>query len=850
MPVQGAVKEKIIEENLEREMETSFLQYAYSVIYQRALPDAKDGLKPVQRRILFQMNEMRLTPDKPYVKSARVVGDVMGKLHPHGDSAIYDALVRMSQNFVLRMPLVDGHGNFGSLDDGPAAARYTEARLAAPALSMVQDLDENTVDFEPNYDNKLQQPSVLPAAVPNLLVNGSSGIAVGMATNMAPHNLAEVLDAAVYLLQHKNATLDDIMRFIKGPDLPVGGIISDTDGIRLAYETGRGTFKMRAKMSIENVTARKRAIVVTELPYMVGPERALERISEVVKQGKLQGITSAVDLTDRKNGLKLVIGIKSGYDPVKIMRGLYQFTPLEENFSINNVALVDGEPQQLSLQRLLEVWIDHRIEVTTRRTKFRLKKFKDRLHLVNGLLVAILDIDKVIRIIRAAETAKEAATELKREFSLDNTQVDYILDLQLRRLTKFSRVELENERTDLEQKIKFLDEILRSKEKLFALITFEMLEVKKLYATPRRSLIVNDNGSVIASAGNMSQAKTDAQPALLAINDATGTETPPPPPPLFGEAQPIRPKADKSLTNFAIKEMPTTIILSATGKLAKVDIQNVHPFDLTAPKPHDAIKTLINTTTTSEIGVVTNHGNLYKLPVSDVITLDAQENETASLDLSQGVEFAHILDGQNEKPVQIVPLTSDITLALGTKLGIVKRTIIESTKKEVLQLISLKDDDELLGIQPTNDTDDLVFIATDSQMLKFEAKNVRPQGNQAGGMAGIALKDDAKAIYFGVVAQKENALVFTVAGNSRVLPGTAAGSAKITPYKLYPYKGRATGGVRTQKFLKGQDTLIFAGISDVLRANNLAGERVTLPEINERRDGSGTAMSELIAGIG
>ena len=448
----GATGERIEDVDVSTEMQGSFLEYAYSVIYSRALPDARDGLKPVQRRILYQMADMGLRPDRGHVKCARVVGDVMGKLHPHGDTAIYDALVRMAQPFTMRLPLIDGHGNFGSLDDGPAAPRYTEARLAPAAMAMIADLDEDVVDFVPNYDNQLDQPEVLPASFPNLLVNGASGIAVGMATNMAPHNLVEVVAGARHLIAHPDATLDDLMRFVPGPDLPTGGTIVGLAGIRDAYATGRGAFKTRAKVRVEPVTARKQGLVVTELPYLVGPERVIEKIKDGVQAKKLAGIADVHDLTDREQGLRLVIEIKTGFDPMAVLEQLYRLTPLEESFSINNVALVDGGPRTLGLLELLQVYIDHRIDVVTRRTRYRLARREERLHLVEGLLIAILDIDRVIQIIRGSDDTEAARTGLMEAFSLSQAQADYILELRLRRLTRFSTIELEAEAQQLRER--------------------------------------------------------------------------------------------------------------------------------------------------------------------------------------------------------------------------------------------------------------------------------------------------------------------------------------------------------------------------------------------------------------
>ena len=438
-------EENIVDIDVAEEMRGSYLEYAYSVIYQRALPDARDGLKPVQRRILYQMNEMGLRPDRGHVKCARVVGEVMGLLHPHGDGAIYDALVRLAQPWVMRLPMVDGHGNFGSQggDDPPAAMRYTEARLTAAAMEMVGSIDEDTVDFQPNYDGQENEPSVLPAALPNLLVNGASGIAVGMATNMAPHNLGEVIAAARHLIRHPDASLDALMRFVPGPDLPTGGKIVGLEGVRDAYESGRGIFRTRATCRVEQITPRRTGIVVTELPYGVGPEKVIARIKDLVQSKKLTGITDVKDLTDRHRGLQLVIEIRSGFHPEAVLAELYRLTPMEETFGINNVALVDGQPRVLGLRELLRIYVDHRIEVVRRRSEFRRRKREDRLHLVDGLMIALLDIDEVIGVIRSSDDSAAAKQRLMAVFDLSDIQAQYILDTPLRRLTRFDRLELE-----------------------------------------------------------------------------------------------------------------------------------------------------------------------------------------------------------------------------------------------------------------------------------------------------------------------------------------------------------------------------------------------------------------------
>jgi len=489
LPKPGENPGRIVDIDVSQEMSESFLEYAYSVIYSRALPDARDGLKPVQRRILHQMSDMGLRPDRGHVKCARVVGEVMGKLHPHGDGAIYDAAVRLAQPFTTRLPLIDGHGNFGSLDAGPAAMRYTEARLAPAAMAMVDEADEDTVDFGGNYDGQLLEPLVLPAAFPNLLVNGATGIAVGMATNMAPHNLGEVIAATKHLIDNPKATLKALMKYVPAPDFPTGGEIVGLEGVADAYATGRGSFKVRATAVIEKVTSRKQGIVITEFPFNIGPEKVVEKIADLVKAKKILGISDIVDLSDGQQGTKVVVEIKNGYEPEEILEKLYKLTPMEDQFSVNAVALVNGRPQTLGLKELLQVFIDHRVEVVRRRSEFRKAKAEGRLNLVEGLLKAIIDIDKVIKIIRAAEDANEAKAALIKSFKLSEEQATYILDMPLRRLTKMSKLELETEEKSLKEAIAALKKILASEESIKAQVSVELTEASKNFATPRRTRI-------------------------------------------------------------------------------------------------------------------------------------------------------------------------------------------------------------------------------------------------------------------------------------------------------------------------------------------------------------------------
>ncbi len=803
----GGVVERIQDIDVGSEMQESFLEYAYSVIYSRALPDARDGLKPVQRRILYMMAEMGLRPDRGHVKSARVVGEVMGKLHPHGDSAIYDALVRLAQPFTLRLPLIDGHGNFGSLDDGPAASRYTEARLASAAMSMVENLDEDVVDFVPNYDNQLTQPGVLPSAFPNLLVNGASGIAVGMATNMAPHNLIEVVAGARHLIENPHATLDDIMRFIPGPDLPTGGTISGLDGIRDAYATGRGTFRTRARVSIENITPRKVGLIVTELPYLVGPERVIEKIKDGVQSKKIQGISDVNDLTDRKNGLRLVIGIKTGFSPEAVLEQLYRLTPLEESMGINNVALVDGGPRTLGLIELLQVYIDHRIEVVTRRTRFRLGKRRDRLHLVEGLLIAILDIDEVIQVIRSSDDSDEARTRLRDVFDLSEVQAEYILELRLRRLTKFSRIELEAERDQLLADIAMLEELLRDESKLRRLVSDEMEETAEEHGTPRRTLLTEAPASAAVSRGR------------------------------------------KPAVSLEIADVPCVVVLSTTGRAVRVDLADDIELERPARRSkHDAVLSQIRGTSRGELGAVTNLGRLVRFTPVDLPAVPPN-----SVQLAAGARLAEYLTlGKNERVLALVSLTSEDPIALGTRSGVVKRVATGAyPNKPDFEVIALKPKDEVVGAVQTGESDELVFVTSDAQLLHFAASIVRPQGVAAGGMAGINVGAGAQVIHFGAVDKPEHAVVATVSSNSSALPGTDNGRAKVSLFVDFPAKGRATGGVRAHSFLKGEDGLSVAWVgADPAYAVGSDGSVRTLPDPGGRRDGSGTPLDAPIGSIG
>ena len=835
---------EIVDLDLSTEMRTSFLEYAYSVIYARALPDARDGLKPVQRRILFQMDRMGLRPDRPHVKSSRVVGDVMGRLHPHGDTAIYEALVRLAQPFTMRLPLIDGHGNFGSLDDGPAAPRYTEARLAASALTLTADLDEDTVDFAPNYDYTLTEPEVLPAAFPNLLVNGAAGIAVGMATNMPPHNLVEVVAAARHLLTHPEASLEELMAFVPGPDLPAGGMIVGLDGIREAYRVGRGKFLTRATAHVESVSPRRKGIVVTELPYMVGPEKIIARIKEAVGSKKLQGITDVADLTDRRHGTRLVISVKNGYNPEAVLAQLYKHTPLEDSFGINNVSLVDGQPHTLGLRELLEVFVRHRLTVVTRRTRFRLGKRRERAHLVDGLLIAILDIDEVIAVIRSSDDAATARTRLMQVFDLTEPQAGYILELQLRRLTKFSVIELEKERDELAREIEALEAILADDVLLRRVVSRELAAVAEQFGTSRRTVLLETSGERVTSSASVAPPEDDA-------SGATGGSTVKQ---AKASAEPMTLMPGSSPVPLTVPDDPCRVMLSATGLVARTP--GAEPVARTGGRrPHDALTSQVATTARGRIGAVTDTGRLVLLDV--VSTSEVPRTEEAP-GLAGATQVRQLVDTEpEEKVVGLVPVGSadNPPIVLATADGVIKRVKPgdEPRNAESWEVISLSDDDRVVFAGTARDTDFLALVTSDAQLLRFQAAKVRPQGRGAGGMAGISLREGARVIAGAAVPEDllAEAVVVTVAGSESSLPGTGGGSVKVTPLDRYPAKGRATGGVRSHRFLRGEDELVAAWVGVApARALREGGKPVALPEADERRDGSGSPLPSPIIGIG
>ncbi len=903
-------EENIVDIDVTEEMRGSYLEYAYSVIYSRALPDARDGLKPVQRRILFQMNEMGLRPDRGHVKCARVVGDVMGRLHPHGDTAIYDALVRLAQPWAMRLPMVDGHGNFGSLggDDGPAAMRYTECRPTEAAMAMVGSIDEDTVEFGPNYDGQEQEPQVLPAAIPNLLVNGTAGIAVGMATNMAPHNLTEVIAAARYLLKHPDASLAQLMRYVPGPDLPTGGHIVGLDGIKEAYETGRGVFKTRATTKIEQLSARKTGIVITEPPYGVGPEKVITRIKDLVQAKKITGISDLKDLTDRNRGLNLVIEVRAGFNPEAVLAELYRLTPMEETFGINNVALLDGQPRTLGLKDLLRIYIEHRLDVTRRRSEFRRRKRQDRLHLVDGILIALLNIDEVIQVIRTSDDSAAAKQRLCQIFDLTEIQAQYILDTPLRRLTRYDKLELEREQETLRAEIAALTEILDNEDKLKDLVSGEMADVAKKFGTPRRTVLM-EAGAAVAAAVPL---EVTDDPCLVVLS-ATGLLARVP---LDGAAdsERVRGSAGTAPDLFPAAGAPPAA-LSANGRARPAAAPAAGIPQGTGAA--DIVASVLATTVRATIGAVTSAGRMIKFSVLEIPALSpAGASGTAGLGasasaLSAGHPIGEFVPGlaDDETVLALAALDGGDTngVVLGTASGVVKRVQPDyPANRDEFELITLKDDDRVIGAAYlTGDDAELVFITSDAQLLRFSANSVRPQGRPAAGMAGIRLSGGATAIWFGAIgpavtrsarptlpasppngrsgnheaalaamadlraevtgepAEEQGggawpttpeaaaAVVVTIAGRSGALPGTGGASVKVTPFAEFPPKGRATGGVRCQRFLKGEDGLIQAWLGQVpVIGVTESGVVVDLSGMTGKRDGSGNAITRQLSHLG
>jgi DNA gyrase subunit A len=726
---------------LEDEIQRSYLDYAMSVIVGRALPEVRDGLKPVHRRILWSMLESGLRPDRPYRKSAAVVGDVIRKYHPHGNDAIYDALVRMAQEFSLRAPLVDGHGNFGSVDgDPPAAYRYTEARLAPIALELLRDIESETVDFEPNFDGYEQQPVVLPSRFPNLLVNGSGGIAVGMATNIPPHNLGEVVDAVVYAIDNPEATPSELRKFVKGPDFPTGGIVLGKDGIRDAYETGRGSIKVRGVCSIEEGSAGRSQIVVTELPYQVNKARLAEKIADLVKTGRVKEIADVQDHSSGREGMRLVIVLKRNANPHVVLNQLYKHTQLQDNFGVIMLSLVDGVPRTLNLAEMIGYYVDHQVDVVTRRTRYEKRKREERLHIVEGLLIALDHLDEVIKIIRGSEDADEARTKLMSKFKLSEIQTNHILDMPLRRLTRLARTELDTEKKDLLARIKYLDSLLKSPKKLRGVIKDELVEIKQKHGDARRTALKADEGEF----------------------------------------------DDEDL----IAEEDVVISVSRAGYVKRVPIdtfkrqgrggKGVRGATL---KEEDVITDVFTTTTHHWLLFFTTKGRAYRVKVHEVpdssriarglyaanlpgVQVSADEKVSAVLDLKEYAEGRFLL--------------------FATKQGMVKKTALPeyASARTGLAAINLKVGDELVDVRLTDGKDDVFLVSRRGQAIRFKESLVRPMGRATAGVIGMRLGEGDEVLALALASDGEE--MVSVSQN---------GYGKRSRLQDYPVKGRGGKGV-------------------------------------------------------
>ncbi|MGZ4129689.1 MAG: DNA gyrase subunit A [Actinomycetota bacterium] len=725
---------------LEEEMQRSYLDYAMSVIVARALPDVRDGLKPVHRRILWSMLESGLRPDRPFRKCASAVGDVMKKYHPHGDSSIYDALVRMAQDFSLRAPLVSGHGNFGSVDgDPPAAMRYTEARLSQMAMEMLRDIEAETVDFVPNYDGYEQEPLVLPSRFPNLLVNGGNGIAVGMATNIPPHNLGEVIDAVVHFLDNPESTPTDLMKFIKGPDFPTGAHILGKQGIQDAYLTGRGSIKVRAVATVEENNQGRQRIVVTELPYQVNKARLAEKIAELVRAGRLKDIADLKDESNRQ-GMRLVIDLKRGANPQVVLNQLYKHTQLQENFGVIMLALVDNVPRVLTLAEMIGYYVDHQIDVVTRRTQYELKRAEERDHIVQGLLIALQNLDEVIRIIRGAADSEDARTKLMRKFKLSEIQANHILDMPLRRLTKLARAELEQEHKDLLARIRHLKALLKDPKKIRALIKEELLEIRKRHADPRRTQLRPDEGEL------------DIED-LIAEEDVVITVTRAG----YVKRQPVE--------NF-----------KRQGRGGK----GIRGANL---KEEDVISHVFTTTTHHWLLFFTTKGKVYRVKVHMVPESGRTARGTYAANLP-GIAISG--DERVSAVVDLKEYAEGRYLLFATKKGIVKKTSLAEydSPRTGLAAINLRPGDELIDVRLTDGKDDVFLISRKGQAIRFRETAARPMGRQTGGVIGMRLAEDDEVITLGVASEGEE-----------MISVTQQGYGKRTPLKDYPVKGRGGKGV-------------------------------------------------------
>ena len=750
---------KIIERDIDEEMKMAYISYAMSVIVQRALPDVRDGLKPVHRRILYTMHEDGLTPDKPYRKSATTVGDVLGRYHPHGDASVYDALVRLAQDFSMRYMLVDGHGNFGSIDGDPAAAyRYTEARMSKIAELMLTDIEKNTVDFMPNFDDRLQEPTVLPAQIPALLVNGSSGIAVGMATNIPPHNLTEVINGLIEIIDKDEVSDEDLMKIIKGPDFPTEGIILGTEGIREAYKTGRGKITLRAETDIEEMSGNKQRIIVSSLPYQVNKAKLIENMAQLVREKRIEGISEIRDESDRKEKVRVVIELKKDANAQVVLNQLFKNTQMQTSFGIIMLALVNNEPKILTLRQCLDYYLEHRKNVTLRRTKFDLDKALARAHILEGLRIAIDNIDEVIAIIR--ESYDDAKERLMDRFKLTDIQAQAILDMRLKTLSGLQREKIEEEYNELMKLIAHLREILNSEHLVFEVIKEELIKVRDKFGDERKTKIKPAEGD-------------------FEVED------------LIKEEQTVI-----ALTHYGyIKRMPIDTYKSQ--KRGGKGITGI------ATREGDFVKQIFTSSTHDLILFFTNKGKVYRLKGYEI----PEEGRTA-----KGTAIVNLLSlDAGEKVSAVIPIQNFAEgkyLLMGTKNGLIKKTALaeyDSARKTGLLGITLKDNDELISVKLTDGQDNVVLVTRKGLCITFEEKEVRPMGRTSQGVIGIRLSDEDEVIGMESIITGSNATLLAITEN---------GFGKRTELDEYRVQARGGKGVITYKITPKTGELIGVKIAD------------------------------------
>jgi len=765
-------KENLIEINIEDEMKNSYLDYAMSVIVSRALPDVRDGLKPVHRRILYAMSELNLSPDKQYRKSARVVGDVLGKYHPHGDSSVYGAMVRLAQDFNTRYPLVDGHGNFGSVDgDGAAAMRYTEVKMTPLAMEMLRDLEKETVDFMPNFDETLKEPVVLPSKFPNLLVNGSSGIAVGMATNIPPHNLKEVIDGLIMLIDNEDISIDDLMKVIKGPDFPTGGIIMGKEGIKKAFRTGRGKLTIRAVAEIEENSKGKRSIIVSEIPYQVNKSNLIEKIAELARDKKIEGISDLRDESDRE-GMRIVIELKRDANANVVLNNLYKHTQMQITFGTIMLALVNGEPKVLNLKQILEHYLNHQKEIIRRRTQFDLRKAEERAHIVEGLRIALDHIDEIIKIIRSSANDQKAKESLMNNFTLSEIQAQAILDMRLRRLTGLEREKLEEEYEDLIKKINSYKEILVNERLVLDIIKTELLEIRDKYSDLRRTRIMHSKEEI-----NIED--------MIPEEDVVIT-----------------------LTHLGyIKRMP-----EGTYKPQKRGGKGVIAL---TKKDDDFVEDLFITSTHSTLLFFTNKGRVYSLKAYEIPEAGRQAKGTAIVNL--------LNINPEEKITAVIPVdefSEDLNMVMLTKKGTIKKTELEqfnSIRKSGMIAITLKEEDELINVKLTKENDEIIIVTKNGIAIRFSQKDVRVMGRNAAGVRAIELKKDDEVVSMDIAEDSKYLLVITEKGYGK--------RTELNEYKTQKRGGKGiktysikekTGKIVSAKVVNNQDEVMIISLNGTI----------------------------------